>query len=283
MSENLQTKTSRHLGKLARTSSERDASTAKKRRSYHWRMLLVLPAWVFVTFMASQIVVIAIINLLAWVGLPLDNFLRPAAQQTVAALMVYTIAVGLAIGIPYLVRGQKVSRKLLGIDRLPSWTDIGLAPVGYITYLISTTVVMGVVVALISGFPATQTQDIGFQTLGSQLDNLLAFLTLVVLAPIAEELLFRGYLYGKLKSHTPTIIAAIAASLLFAFVHLQWDVQNGMLVFTQFNVAVDVFVLSLVLCALRSLTGSIWAGVLLHMIKNGIAYYILFISPLVGG
>lgn len=246
-------------------------------------MLFVLPVWVFVTFMASQLIVVMIISILAWVGLPIDNFLRPAAQQTVAALLVYVIAVALTIGIPYLVRGQKVTLRLLGIDRLPSWTDIGLAPVGFVAYLISTTVVMGVVVALISGFPATQAQDIGFQALGSQLDNLLAFLTLVVLAPIAEEILFRGYLYGKLKSHTPAIIAAIVASLLFAFVHLQWDVQNGVFVLTQFNVAVDVFVLSLVLCALRSLTGSIWAGVLLHMIKNGIAYYILFISPLVGG
>lgn len=283
MSENSQTNTSRHLGKLARASSHHDSAPVKKKTAHDWRMLFVLPVWVFVTFMASQLIVVMIISILAWVGLPIDNFLRPAAQQTVAALLVYVIAVALTIGIPYLVRGQKVTLRLLGIDRLPSWTDIGLAPVGFVAYLISTTVVMGVVVALISGFPATQAQDIGFQALGSQLDNLLAFLTLVVLAPIAEEILFRGYLYGKLKSHTPAIIAAIVASLLFAFVHLQWDVQNGVFVLTQFNVAVDVFVLSLVLCALRSLTGSIWAGVLLHMIKNGIAYYILFISPLVGG
>lgn len=234
-------------------------------------MLFVLPAWVFATFMASQLIVLAFISTLAWVGLPLDNFLRPAAQQTIVALMVYVVAVALTIGIPYALLRQKVSLKLLGIDRLPSWTDIGLAPIGFIAYILSVYVVMELVVALISGFPVNQAQDIGFQVLGTQLDNLLAFLTLVVLAPIAEELLFRGYLYGKLKSHIPTIVAAIATSLLFAVVHFAW------------NVGVDVFVLGLVLCALRSLTGSIWAGVLLHMIKNGIAYYYLFINPLVGG
>jgi membrane protease YdiL (CAAX protease family) len=47
----------------------------------------------------------------------------------------------------------------------------------------------------------------------------------------------------------------------------------------QWNVAADTFALSLVLCTLRQITGNIWAGVLLHMIKNGIAYYFLFINP----
>jgi membrane protease YdiL (CAAX protease family) len=100
---------------------------------------------------------------------------------------------------------------------------------------------------------------------------MLAFVTLVVLAPIAEETLFRGYLYGKLKGHVPAIIAAIATSLLFGVAHMQW------------NVGIDVFILSLVLCGLRSLTGSIWSGILVHMIKNAIAFYFLFINPILGG
>jgi hypothetical protein len=61
--------------------------------------------------------------------------------------------------------------------------------------------------------------------------------------------------------------AIIITSLLFGAVHGQW------------NVAIDVFVLSLVLCSLREVTGNIWAGVLLHMLKNGLAFYLLFINP----
>lgn len=272
MSEKLQAKTTRHLGKLARESTRHGAAAAShQRKRSDWRMLLVLPAWVFVAFIVSQLVVIGLVALLSWLGAPLDNYLRPAAQQTVVALAVYVVAVALTVGVPYVALRQKVDLQLLGIHRLPSWSDIGLAPVGFVVYLIATTVVMSTVVAYVTGFQANQAQDIGFQAFGSQLDNALAFLTLVVLAPIAEELLFRGYLYGKLKSYIPTVVAAIATSLLFGLVHFAW------------NVGIDVFVLGLVLCALRSLTGSIWAGVLLHMIKNGIAYYLLFVSPLVGG
>jgi len=62
-------------------------------------------------------------------------------------------------------------------------------------------------------------------------------------------------------------VAALVTSLVFAAVHGQW------------NVAIDTFALSLVLCALREVTGTIWAGILLHMFKNAIAFYVLFIYP----
>jgi membrane protease YdiL (CAAX protease family) len=122
---------------------------------------------------------------------------------------------------------------------------------------------MGIIIALFPGFPAEQAQDTGFSPFGTRLDSMLAFLTLVVIAPVAEEVLFRGYLYGKVKRYIPAIWGAVLTSLLFAFVHFQW------------NVALDVFVLGMFLCGLRSLTGSIWAGVLLHIIKNGIAYFLM--------
>ena len=34
-----------------------------------------------------------------------------------------------------------------------------------------------------------------------------------------------------------------------------------------------------VTCALYELTGSIWAGVLLHMIKNSLAFMVTFVLP----
>jgi membrane protease YdiL (CAAX protease family) len=90
---------------------------------------------------------------------------------------------------------------------------------------------------------------------------------LVVIAPFAEEILFRGYLYGKLRKSIPTWLAMVVTSALFGAIHAQW------------NVGVDVFVLSMVACSLREVTGGIWAGILLHMLKNGLAFYILFINP----
>ena len=233
-------------------------------------MLLGLPLWVFVAFMASQYIVGGVLDLSLRLGLSPADFFSESVWRTIVAVVVYSLSIAVVIGGPYLIKRYTTSRETLGLQRLPLWSDIGLAPLAFIAYLILTTIVTSVVIASITGFPADQVQDVGFTAFGSRLDTLLAFVTLVVLAPIAEEVLFRGYLYGKLKGYVPTIVAATASSLLFAAVHFQW------------NVGVDVFVLSLVLCGLRSLTGSIWAGVLVHMIKNGLAYYILFINPLLG-
>lgn len=232
-------------------------------------MLLLLPAWVTVAFIASNLMIAALLALLDWANIPLENYLRPNIVQTVVAVLIYSLTIGIVIYAPYRLRlGTTMAD--LGLTRLPSWTDIGLAPVGFIVYSLLVAGALAAVVSLLPSFPIDQAQDIGFEAFGSRLDNLLAFVTLVVLAPFAEELLLRGYLYGKLKKHIPTVIAALATSLLFAFAH------------GQLNVGVDVFVLSLILCALRSITGSIWAGVLVHVIKNALAYYLLFVAPLTG-
>jgi membrane protease YdiL (CAAX protease family) len=97
---------------------------------------------------------------------------------------------------------------------------------------------------------------------------------MVLLAPLAEELLFRGYLYGKLRKTAPVWLSVLVASVAFGLAHL-W-VGSGPL---QWAVAIDTFVLSLMLCALREYTGAVWAGVLLHAIKNGLAFYLLFVNP----
>jgi membrane protease YdiL (CAAX protease family) len=103
----------------------------------------------------------------------------------------------------------------------------------------------------------------------------LAFFTLVVLAPVAEETLFRGYLFGKLKHSVPVWAAALITSVLFGLVHVAFSAQPD------WPLALDTFVLSLMLCTLRQVSGSLWASMLLHMIKNGVAFYILFLSPII--
>ena len=110
-------------------------------------------------------------------------------------------------------------------------------------------------------------EDVGFRQLNQRYEYILAFTTLIIIAPIAEEILFRGYLYGKLKKFVPIWVAILVTSALFGSIHGAW------------NLAIDTFALSIVLCLLRESTGNIWASILLHMAKNGIAFYILFINP----
>ncbi len=233
---------------------------------FRWQYLLALPLWVLVGFFLSQFILVGVFALLKGAGISLEAA-NPAVVNTMLAVAIYALSLAIVIGVPWLVKRRRTTADDVGISRWPSWLDILLAPAALVIYFILSHVLLSLVAALVPGLNLTEAQNVGFGNLTQHYEVMLAFITLVLLAPIAEELLFRGYLYGKLKRSVPIWAAALVTSAAFGFVHGQW------------NVAFDVFVLSLVACGLREMTGSIWAGVLLHAMKNAIAFYLLFINP----
>ena len=127
-----------------------------------------------------------------WVGHPLDSYLRPAVYQTSIAVIIYSISIATVIGVPYLVRKRVTSLETLVLSKLLSWSDLGLSPAAFVVYMLLVAVTLGLITNLLPAFPIDEVQDVGFKAFGSQADNILAFVTLVVLAPIAVEVLFRG-------------------------------------------------------------------------------------------
>ncbi len=65
-------------------------------------------------------------------------------------------------------------------------------PAYYIVYLI----VIAVVTALVPDFNAGQQQQLGFNQAHGSGQLLLVFLSLVVIPPLVEEIVVRGYLYS---------------------------------------------------------------------------------------
>lgn len=157
------------------------------------------------------------------------------------------------------------ARNELGLKDLPTVVDVGLAPIAYVAYMILSYVFTSAM-SVFTWFDAEETQDVGFGYFITTGDRVVAMIALVFIAPIAEEIIMRGWLYGKLRAKLKIPVAILLVSLLFGFLHGQW------------NVSVGVFALSLVLCDLREITGTIWCGILLHMISNGIAFYLLYIA-----
>lgn len=84
-------------------------------------------------------------------------------------------------------------------------------------------------------------------------------LSVVVLAPVAEELLFRGLLLEMLRRNMGVLAAVVASSAVFAAMHLQPAVM------------IDAFLAGLALCYIYLLTRSIYACIILHMFNNAIA------------
>ena len=202
----------------------------------------------------------------------LHNIRLPSSLvQTLYSLSTYTATIAILIFIPKLINKKwKSNRESLGLLGLPTFTDLGLAPAGFII----STILAGIVTMILSNFSwfnATETQAISYN-LTYIPDRLIALFSLVIVAPIAEEVIFRGYLYGKLKKYSNVIIATVLTSLAFGAMHLIIN-NTGV---HQLNAAINVFIMSLVLCFLREISGSIYAGILMHMIKNIVAFFILY-------
>ena len=228
-------------------------------------MGIVLPLWVFVGFVLAQVVGGLALYVLDELGVSFAS-VNESTFQTVVSAIIYLLSLVIVIGLPWAVKKFKTSRQDIGLMHSATWTDILLAPAGFIAYVILSLILTSIA----SHFPfydIEQVQDTGFTQLSQGYEYLLAFLTLVVIAPVAEEILFRGYLLGKLRKHVPVWAAILLTSALFGLVHFAW------------NVGVDVFALSIVLCLLRIGTGRLWPSILLHMLKNGLAFYLLFINP----
>lgn len=235
-------------------------------KSKKFLLLFAMPLWVFVSFLASQIILVYLIWLLRFLQVPL-NSVNETVLNTVMSVIVYLIALTITIGLPWFVLKRRTTLKDIGLVELPTWTNILIAPAGLIVYLILSATLISLAAKYLPWFNVNQAQETGFGHLNKQYEYILAFITLVIVAPFAEEILFRGYLYGKLKQIAPIWLAVLFTSVLFGFVHGAW------------NLAFDTFALSIVLCLMREITGNIWSSILLHMIKNGIAFYILFINP----
>ena len=162
----------------------------------------------------------------------------------------------------------KIDRIRMGLFGLPTWTDIGLAPIGYIASIL---IAAGLTLLfkLFPWFDSGQAQELGYTAYMQGWERGVAFIALVVIAPIAEELVFRGFLYGKLRIKIPKWLAILITSLIFGLIHLQW------------NVGLTVFAMSLVTCTMREITGTIYAGMLVHMINNGVAFFLVYVIGMV--
>lgn len=192
---------------------------------------------------------------------------RPYAQFFYI-LLAEGIAVGLLLAWLNL-RGLGLAD--IGVKR-PKKGWLGVAALGFLAYYALLFGVILVLQAVLPGIFTDQEQDVGFEKILPGGEYYAAFAALVILPPLGEEILVRGYLFTGLRSKLSFVWTALLTSGLFAAAHLQ--LGNGEAVL--WAAGVNTFVLSLVLCYMRERTGTIWAGVIVHALNNFIAFNVRF-------
>jgi uncharacterized protein len=89
-------------------------------------------------------------------------------------------------------------------------------------------------------------------------DRMLLIGTALVIAPVAEEFIFRGYLFGVLCRYTGKWWALLISAMIFAAIHAHIPSLAGL------------FALAVTLTLVYVGTGSLWAAILMHSLFNAI-------------
>lgn len=126
---------------------------------------------------------------------------------------------------------------------------------------------MAVVVLLMGEPPAPQqVLQVFLLTPDPMSRALLAFMAVFV-APVFEEIVFRGFLYPVFKRYAGAVLAAVMASILFSIVHVYLP---AILAF---------FVLAICLTIAYERTGSIVVPIVMHMIFNAVTLIVALVAP----
>ena len=175
--------------------------------------------------------------------------------------------VGLIAVVVLLRRRRLPWRSAFGLQPATLLRDAGrgvLILLGTMPVLVLGAVLYNLVLQLF-GFQATL-QDVAYILSDATSPWLRVYFLLlaVVLAPLFEEILFRGILLPALAKRFGSTAATLAVSLLFAGIH------------AHVPSLVPLFILSVSLCLAYIGTGSLAASVAMHALFNGVTVSLLF-------
>ena len=161
----------------------------------------------------------------------------------------------------------RTRRKRLSIETQLS--PIGVGKIGVsIACAIACAFVIGCGMSLIP-FPEAMMAEyeaLAGVTLGGT--GVIAFLSIVVVAPVAEELVFRGLVYTRLRRALPVAAACLIQSLLFGLMH-------GVAIWILYAAF-----LAVVMTVIFERYGSLWASIAFHVAMNLVGSYVLPNLPL---
>ncbi len=177
----------------------------------------------------------------------------------------YLIAESLAVlAVYFYVRSKGGSWRDLGFKSFNWLKAIGWLSILTMGFLLMASVAVAVGEVLFPSVDFAEEQQIGFLGASSVFEMSLTFLALVVIAPISEETIFRGFLLPALANWAGVVWAAIFTSLLFGLLH---PPIGAMVVITVFAVFLAIAYIRL---------NSIWPAIILHSGKNLVAYILIF-------
>lgn len=249
---------------------------------------IILVIWVTVAYLVTGFLFVQILSLIKKLSPEIIDLLssNQIMFSTLITFAVWMLTFVMLVCVPRaLIKRQKLSKltklvtvelKKLGFTGWLKWKEIGLAITGIILAMLLRVGLVMLIQNIFPDFNINQRQELGFSfsLQNSRFDLMTVFVLLVILVPVAEETAFRGYLFGKLRSHSNFFMSMLIVSVLFGLAH-----YNG----GGWISVVVTFSLSVVMCLTREVSGSIYPSILMHMMNNGVAFVALLYLPMLSG
>jgi membrane protease YdiL (CAAX protease family) len=226
------------------------------------RVWTVFVAYLVALVSAVGLQVVAVIAVVAWL---LSHGTDPAhltdaltsLLTTPAAFLLLAVlgqaSVGLAAVVPARLSPEPTLMRLrLVRPAFPAW--------GYLAVAVASFLPLAVGVGLAEALAQVVSPDQSVAALYRQMtwEAAVPFVLFIALAPaFTEELLFRGYIQGRLLRRWPAWVALLVTAVLFALMHVTPHAILG------------VLPLGLWLGVLAWRTGSVWPGIVCHAWVNG--------------
>lgn len=195
-------------------------------------------------------------------GILEPDVLDPESGGTgLLAIVVASQVAGLGVTMLFLRIRHVPWRPLVGSAR-PLGRNLAIGSgLGFLA-IVASTLIVSLLVAL-TGSDAALEQVLTGGLMETPLELALAVMAAVVLAPVAEELLFRGLLHRSLRRRSRIVPATAVSSVLFAVVHV--DVA-----FSQPLALVGLTLVGVILAIAYERTGSLLVPIMIHAVHNAV-------------
>lgn len=171
--------------------------------------------------------------------------------------------------LPKAVSWSELGLKALPIERIVR-VGLSMALVG----LVSTITVELVLTQV--GLRPNQFEQFSFVRSGGQEGLLVVLFLAAVSAPFAEELFFRGFIFGLYGGRQPLWLAYVVSNGLFAVAHVM---PTRMDLAQMAGLAIGILVLGTLLAWTYQHTGSLFPGMLAHALNNATGLILLYSFP----
>ena len=186
----------------------------------------------------------------------------------ISATLVQDAALAAAAIVFSAIWARGLTPATFGLRSVPLRAAVGWSALAYATFWVATAIFVTIV-----GEPEQQdlVRDLREQ---DALATLIGFgFLLTIAAPLAEELFFRGFVFGVLREKVGTAVGVVVSGALFGVIHLPSSPLVSVGVLSIFG---------MLLCLLYLKTGSLLPCIALHAVNNSIAFAATKSLPVAG-